>query len=53
MKSLSNARLITAIKTPYTVSGEIDLQAFDALVQYQIDNGVDGIIVGEPLVKGI
>lgn len=52
MKRLKDASLITAIKTPYNIDGEIDLATYDALVAQQIDAGVDGIIVGGTTGEG-
>jgi len=52
MKKLKAASLITAIKTPYTANGEVDLATYDILVQKQIDAGVDGIIVGGTTGEG-
>jgi len=52
MKRLREASLITAIKTPYTQDGEIDLATYDVLVAQQIDAGVDGIIVGGTTGEG-
>ena len=52
MKQLKAASLITAIKTPYTATGEIDLASYDTLVQKQIDAGVDGIVVGGTTGEG-
>jgi len=52
MKQLKAASLITAIKTPYTAIGEVDLATYDLLVQKQIDAGVDGIIVGGTTGEG-
>ena len=43
---LKKTRLITAIKTPYREDGKFDLRAYDAHVQRQIENGVEGLIVG-------
>lgn len=37
--------LHTAIVTPFTISGDVDLEAFVRLVDLQIDAGVDGIVV--------
>ena len=37
--------LHTAIVTPFTMSGDIDLESFVRLVDMQIDAGVDGIVV--------
>ena len=52
MKQLKAASLITAIKTPYTSAGEVDLNTYDTLVQQQIDAGVDGIVVGGTTGEG-
>lgn len=52
MNRLRAASLITAIKTPYTTNGDIDLPAYDALVSKQIAAGVDGIIVGGTTGEG-
>ena len=51
-KALSDASLITAVKTPYSANGEIDLATYDELVKQQIDAGVDGIIVGGTTGEG-
>jgi 4-hydroxy-tetrahydrodipicolinate synthase len=40
MEKVQSSRLITAIKTPYTCTGRIDLNAYDKLVEFQIANGV-------------
>jgi 4-hydroxy-tetrahydrodipicolinate synthase len=52
MKQLKAASLITAIKTPYTSKGEVDLITYDVLVQKQITAGVDGIVVGGTTGEG-
>ena len=52
MKQLKAASLITAIKTPYTDTGEVDLNTYDNLVKKQIEAGVDGIIVGGTTGEG-
>jgi len=52
MKQFKAASLITAIKTPYTTAGEVDLATYDTLVQQQIDAGVDGIVVGGTTGEG-
>jgi len=36
---------ITAIVTPFTKKGDVDFTALKKLLQYQIDNGINGIIV--------
>ena len=45
MEKIKSASLMTAIKTPYKNDGEIDLETFDALVETQLENGVEGLIV--------
>jgi 4-hydroxy-tetrahydrodipicolinate synthase len=45
-------RLITAIKTPYLPNGKVDLAAYDALVEKQIEAGVGGLIVGGTTGEG-
>jgi len=52
MKDLRSASLITAIKTPYSANGNIDLATYDKLVAKQIEAGVDGIIVGGTTGEG-
>lgn len=49
---LKKTRLITAIKTPYREDGKFDLRAYDAHVQRQIENGVEGLIVGGTTGEG-
>ncbi|GLJ45721.1 hypothetical protein SUGI_0962210 [Cryptomeria japonica] len=44
--------LITAIKTPYLPDGRFDLQAYDSLIHKQIQNGVEGVIVGGTTGEG-
>ena len=36
---------ITALATPFLASGELDLQAWRALLQQQIDGGTQGVVV--------
>lgn len=43
---LKRTKLITAIKTPYREDGKFDLRAYDSHVSRQIENGVEGLIVG-------
>ncbi|MFQ6636984.1 hypothetical protein Gotur_013284 [Gossypium turneri] len=45
-------RLITAIKTPYLPDGRFDLEAYDDLVNMQIENGAEGVIVGGTTGEG-
>ncbi len=52
MNRIKAASLITAIKTPYTNKGDIDLDNYDRLVERQISAGVDGIIVGGTTGEG-
>ena len=51
-KRVQQAKLITAIKTPYTATGRIDIEAFDRHVEHQIANGVDGIVVAGTTGEG-
>lgn len=44
--------MITAIKTPYLPDGRFDLEAYDALVNMQIEDGADGVIVGGTTGEG-
>lgn len=44
--------LITAIKTPYLPDGRFDLEAYDDLVNMQIENGAEGVIVGGTTGEG-
>jgi 4-hydroxy-tetrahydrodipicolinate synthase len=34
----------TAIITPFTDDGSLDLESFDRLIEFQIENGIDGIV---------
>jgi 4-hydroxy-tetrahydrodipicolinate synthase len=52
MERVKGARLITAVKTPYAYSGRIDLNAFDRLVDFQLQNGVEGLVVGGTTGEG-
>ncbi|CAN6698056.1 unnamed protein product [Malus baccata var. baccata] len=49
---IKSIRLITAIKTPYLPDGRFDLEAYDALVNMQIENGAEGVIVGGTTGEG-
>lgn len=51
-EAIQKSALITAIKTPYTESGLFDIDAFDTLVEGQIENGVDGLIIGGTTGEG-
>ena len=44
--------MITAIKTPYLPDGRFDLEAYDALVNMQIEDGAEGVIVGGTTGEG-
>jgi 4-hydroxy-tetrahydrodipicolinate synthase len=46
------ARLITAIKTPYLQNGKPDIDAYDRHLEHQIKHGVDGVIVGGTTGEG-
>ncbi|KAE8657713.1 4-hydroxy-tetrahydrodipicolinate synthase 1 [Hibiscus syriacus] len=45
-------RLITAIKTPYLPDGRFDLEAYDDMLNMQIENGAEGVIVGGTTGEG-
>ncbi|KAL2899406.1 4-hydroxy-tetrahydrodipicolinate synthase 2 chloroplastic [Bienertia sinuspersici] len=49
---IKSLRLITAVKTPYLPDGRFDLEAYDALVNMQINGGAEGIIVGGTTGEG-
>ncbi|KAM7275011.1 hypothetical protein ACFE04_016877 [Oxalis oulophora] len=51
-EDIQSLRLITAIKTPYLPDGRFDLEAYDDLVNMQIQNGADGVIVGGTTGEG-
>jgi len=50
--AIRKMRLMTAIKTPYTATGDIDLPAFDRHVAHQVANGVEALIVGGTTGEG-
>ncbi|MDT8446260.1 MAG: 4-hydroxy-tetrahydrodipicolinate synthase [bacterium] len=52
MTDFAQARVITAIKTPYLPDRSIDLEAFDRLVERQIEAGVQGLIIGGTTGEG-
>ncbi|KAH9624756.1 hypothetical protein KSS87_003526 [Heliosperma pusillum] len=49
---IKSLRLITAIKTPYLPDGRFDLEAYDSLVNMQIESGAEGVIVGGTTGEG-
>ncbi|KAL0459959.1 UNVERIFIED_CONTAM: 4-hydroxy-tetrahydrodipicolinate synthase, chloroplastic [Sesamum latifolium] len=49
---IKSLRLISAIKTPYLPDGRFDLEAYDTLVNMQIEDGVEGVIVGGTTGEG-
>ncbi|GFY90322.1 dihydrodipicolinate synthase [Actinidia rufa] len=51
-EEIKTLRLITAIKTPYLPDGRFDLEAYDALVNMQIEQGAEGVIVGGTTGEG-
>mmetsp|Transcript_969 Transcript_969/g.3531 ORF Transcript_969/g.3531 Transcript_969/m.3531 type:complete len:355 (-) Transcript_969:148-1212(-) len=52
MEKLRQTRLITALKTPYLPNGKFDLDCYDAFLDDQIKNGVQGVIVGGTTGEG-
>ncbi|GAB4813821.1 hypothetical protein N2152v2_000867 [Parachlorella kessleri] len=51
-EALRACRVITAIKTPYLPNGKFDLDAYDQVVEHQIQNGVEGLIIGGTTGEG-
>jgi len=49
---LRKVRLITAAKTPYLPDGNVDIEAFDKILEHQILNGVEGVIIGGTTGEG-
>ncbi|XP_073271587.1 4-hydroxy-tetrahydrodipicolinate synthase, chloroplastic-like [Primulina huaijiensis] len=49
---IKSLRLITAVKTPYLPDGRFDLEAYDTLVNMQMEDGVEGVIVGGTTGEG-
>jgi len=52
MDKIKKASLFTAIKTPYSPDGKIDLDGYDSLVERQIESGVEGLIIGGTTGEG-
>ncbi|HIL88286.1 MAG TPA: 4-hydroxy-tetrahydrodipicolinate synthase [Deltaproteobacteria bacterium] len=52
MQRIKSASLMTAIKTPYTSDGEMDIDTFDQLVEAQIAAGVEGLIIAGTTGEG-
>ena len=50
--SLRRLSLITAIKTPYLENGKFDLEAYDRIVEHQIESGVEGLVIGGTTGEG-
>ncbi|XP_051219194.1 4-hydroxy-tetrahydrodipicolinate synthase 2, chloroplastic isoform X2 [Lolium perenne] len=49
---IKSVRLITAVKTPYLPDGRFDLEAYDSLINTQINGGAEGVIVGGTTGEG-
>uniref|UniRef100_A0A0D3FTG0 4-hydroxy-tetrahydrodipicolinate synthase n=1 Tax=Oryza barthii TaxID=65489 RepID=A0A0D3FTG0_9ORYZ len=49
---ITSLRVITAVKTPYLPDGRFDLEAYDSLINMQIDGGAEGVIVGGTTGEG-
>lgn len=52
MKNILDAKLITALKTPYLENRKIDLKRLDAIIEKQIESGVDGLLIGGTTGEG-
>ncbi|WVZ79111.1 hypothetical protein U9M48_026729 [Paspalum notatum var. saurae] len=49
---ITSLRLITAVKTPYLPDGRFDLEAYDSLINMQIEGGAEAVIVGGTTGEG-
>lgn len=49
---IKSLRLITAVKTPYLPDGRFDIEAYDSLINMQIEKGAEGVIVGGTTGEG-
>jgi len=49
---IRSLRLMTAVKTPYLPDGRFDLEAYDYLINMQIEGGAEGVIVGGTTGEG-
>uniref|UniRef100_A0A0D9ZPJ8 4-hydroxy-tetrahydrodipicolinate synthase n=1 Tax=Oryza glumipatula TaxID=40148 RepID=A0A0D9ZPJ8_9ORYZ len=49
---ITSLRVITAVKTPYLPDGRFDLEAYDSLINMQIEGGAEGVIVGGTTGEG-
>ncbi|MFN3270899.1 MAG: dihydrodipicolinate synthase family protein, partial [Candidatus Kapaibacteriota bacterium] len=45
MKKFTPVGTFTALITPFNRKGEVDFKALRKLIDFQIENGVDGIVV--------
>ena len=52
MEKIQNTRLFSALKTPYTCTGRIDLNALDRMVSFQIEKGVEGLVLADTIGEG-
>jgi len=52
ISALKRLSLVTAVKTPYLPNGKFDLNAYDRIIDHQIQNGVGGVIVGGTTGEG-
>lgn len=44
--SLTNARIITAMATPFNEKGELDFDSLKPLIDYLLANGSEGLVIG-------
>ena len=51
-RPVAQTRSRAAIKTPYLPNGKFDLEAYDAMVEQQLQSGVEGLIVGGTTGEG-
>ena len=44
--SLTKARIITAMTTPFNENGQLDFDQLEPLIDYLLDNGSEGLVIG-------
>ena len=52
MPTLSNARLITALITPFTSAGDIDIPALERVMTHVINTGSEGLVLSGTTGEG-
>lgn len=44
--SLTSARILTAMTTPFNENGQLDFDQLEPLIDYLLDNGSEGLVIG-------